>query len=621
MPSIFSEQLTERQNQIDVYKPVSSEHPMKTILEGVSSIGGTILANSKDDDDEDRAELMGNVSDTLKDLAHAREQGSFGEGAIAEDRYNLLVDKTLRDVLKRNPTRTDDINKWVREDLGIRPQGNELEGINARQQAIENERASMLGFAEKYGLKVRDANGKVNVDATISQVQDYNGAVMQAQLAAAKDKGQSFTEQQERQAVDVRSSLLNAADIAFKARIHTVIENAQAAPDDLSKRTAALAEFDKAVLDFKVNVMDQIKLASPMKQDLWNGIEEGIAQDFKTKRDAIFGTEDKPGTWENARLTADMLVKEQSTSQKLALPELFALKGPLGEEVGRGIAQSLIGSEKMRKFKQDKADDLVNLLTVKKTFESGTKGTVDTGSISPEARTMTAAAANAGLDNVLKKETLGEDDMNGLISSTATILDLSKTSKSGYDQLQGLFKKASSKPEWFTKLDSAQGNQKTSVAAKTVLSDLTKTSRGYLEKRNPSFKAEEEDWSDKGALGRIEYDADTGQVTFSLKERKSKWDAGSKFSDRAQTGLKGLSQRVNEVLNVYGMSRGTLDKSFSTDEYKLDMVRKLGIPVVGLRSTKATLDIPGDAPATGPKKRPVMGIDPATGELIQIGEE
>src|SRR3990167_2413050 len=277
-----------------------------------------------------RSDLMGSISERLKELQGARDQGK-----LSHEGYLVKVDDTVRQAMQANPSRAEDVAEWVKEDLGIKPFGNAFNYLEEQHKVQEDAKNEIVKSAVKDGLELKDKKtGLVDRERTIEAAQKRNLSIANAALAAS-DLQKTET--------GVTEALYTFLKTVEEPTFERLFKEAEAFPTDEEKKAAAMLLLDQRQAEFHAKVLGPLKVSRPMTPERWAAVTKDIDEGyFGTKRNALFG---EHGTWEQSRKLADLHVAETVTKLKAAAPIQAANSEVFKGNYGAAVFMHMLNSK------------------------------------------------------------------------------------------------------------------------------------------------------------------------------------------------------------------------------------------------------------------------------------
>lgn len=341
----FSDILNDPTNQIRVSRGVAPNTGLAEGIRAATGIVGSLVADVRENRDTQRRDkLIDELQKEFLPLTQAVQQGK-----ITEQEMNTTIDARLRNVKSNNPWRAADIDKWVKEDLGLRPRGNTLtrEMDVAKVQAEVSEK--LFQEAMSYNLTAFKDDGTIDRGATIVRMQEVNGVLLQMKLvggAAGSGGGGTGSSAEETRArkqalTDSIYNLHNASVIPAMMNIYNEAEKLQG--DEVSKVAALRETINQNKLRYQLVLQQQLAGHSLEASD-YDEILNGAMKRFDTLEASIV-SDDWGTVRRNIRLVQE-LNKQYGNKAAEALAPTIAISEALagGGDVSAAIVSRAIGS-------------------------------------------------------------------------------------------------------------------------------------------------------------------------------------------------------------------------------------------------------------------------------------
>lgn len=565
----FSDILNDPQNQIRVSSGVAPNN-MAEGIRAVAGIAGEFIASKREADSTiQRDKLMAELQREFLPLTQAVQQGS-----ISEQEMNLTVDARLRDIKSKNPWRAAEIDKWIKEDLGMKPRANTLsrEMDFARQQTEVEEKVFQTAVAS--GLTAYNDDGTINRPRTVQRMKDVEASLLQIRLAAnaaGGAKGQGFTAEDMRQRKAMLATSVNG------------LINEQVVPmfDQISKEIEGLKEDDVAgyaALQQRI-VQNRAALQRVLMQSMGNqGLEQGDYDEveksalakFDNLTSSIFA--DDVGTARRNIRTLKEMEKQLGVQAGEAFANIKSINSAVGTDIGAMIVQqALISNEGTMQGLKGLGADLGKSINAFQKSSQALKVLEDPNVIdtyTPQQKAETSRGLQGGIDVGIKAPIRKEETgiWINAIEAQSKILASETLNPKNVDN----YIKRIDSPNFYTNLQQAYNSGNKEAAARTIDNTAKLATKSLLTEASALNKRARE----TGFAG-VEYNPNTGlfQVksdAYRALERINQASASSRvleagreaFAVSTAASIEELNKTVmgmNKYLNVYAKSRGIIN--------------------------------------------------------------
>jgi hypothetical protein len=457
--TIFSEQLGQYENQIQILPPAPADRSMEMLIGVADRLGGAILNKYQQSRDaKDRDKLMAGLQDEFTQLIEAHRQDP---SKFTQTQLNTRIDARLREVRKNNPWRAAEIDTWIKEDLGLKPRGNtmndQMQGLQAQRAAEEK----TFQEAIENGIIVRDSKGAIDKDASTAKMQSIRAQMLQFQIenAAAQRKGTGGVEaERNAQRVAVSTGVQRIYDATVPVAINNLVHegNELLAQGKNPADVMAMMDqrFNQLKTTFRTKVVHQARFG--MDPSDFKTIDDMVEQDFNDQLTFIKGS---GSSFNELQTRANYAVQFSQDEMRFLNPALVAAFGKDGVFNGQA-AGDLLGGMKLANdpiipsagasiSQVSRANDSKQITRLDKVLQN--KTAIETMSaaakaeptkvdqMDPNTRAYLASVAARGL-NTASKEILTPDRLSSFSASLGTAANLAGTSNNP-GQMQAFLQK------------------------------------------------------------------------------------------------------------------------------------------------------------------------------------
>lgn len=625
----FSDILSDSQNQIRVQPPVQSGGGIAAGINAAAGLVGSFVSEVKDKEDAAfRDKLM---SDLQKEFLTTTE--AYKQGVITQQELNLKMDARLRQVRADNPWRADDIDKWVKEDLGIQPRTNTIatEIQQAKQQAEVQE--AIFNKATEMGIVAYDNDGKIDRNTTIRRFQDVQLAQLQLSFAAKQGEANTAEARKSRE-IELNERSREFYNRTMAPAVRTIYESVSKNPDivtDADKLRAAreIAVQKRAELVFQLNQATQGTFLDP--EAIKRNIEEQVSR-FDQEINTIFAIEEGAENWALAgkRIRALQSAQDKYGTQAgevlAPVQDYIEILGPNAKDAVLsdlilGTTSPTVGRSPALKPFQTTINGLVDVANQARTIADVGGGNVRPSDVPLRSRVEAAPMMNTMVDKLAKAPTLNDKDLANLTRSI-TALGLTANDPKVDPKSRTNFIKRMSQPDVFNKLNASLNKPETAEDTREALSVIRQNSKAEIEGSIIELMG-----ADRALVGSV-FNPDTGKMEQTQKpdgERgvlnRLAFPLQTKGQAAKLQGIEGkaATERFNRALDAYSKSVGLLSNR-DPNVIKQEVIKARGLPTkrplsIGTSSEDVSADVAPTQPAA-PKIRKRF-VD---GKLVDIVE-
>lgn len=629
----FSDLLNDPENKIRVLPAVEPANNMATGINAVAGIAGAFISDMKQQSDAAfRDKLVGDLQREFLTTTEAYKQGK-----ITEREMNLRMDTRLRQVRADNPWRAADIDKWVKEDLGLQPRGNTAatEIQQAKQQAEMDE--AMFRKSMETGIVMYTPEGTVDRRGTIRRFQDVNLAQLQMQFAAKQGDSNS-PEQREARKLDytekVRGFYQQAVTPAM-ATLYTSLKDVDMTDVD---RISAARERAVALKAQLSQVIEGAATGTYIDQKDVDAVVQAHLERFDRDFNFIFAVNEEGANWGVVGQRVRALENLQASYGVQAGEALAPIKDALdllGPQAKDSLFTSTLITGKKPTTPTGQAIDnsfqqLMNLTSSTQATAEIVGGRTKPEDMPVQRRVEALPNVYSVMDNLVKTPNkLGDADLSDLSRSVnggaVMVNDVTNIDPKNRSN----FIKRVSKNDVFNRLNEALNNSKSAEDARTALSNLRITARDeLLFNRDALIKQ-----GDQSTLTGIAFNPDTGRVQLNQEMRTPERRDGLQGSgvvnaigglalnvvNRLERGSANQEiERFNNALATYSKAAGLLSNR-NEMEFRKEVAATLGLPTTRPMGTVNVSDeVRGEVNPIAPTK--VIRKRFVDGKLVDVTE-
>jgi hypothetical protein len=589
----FTAQLSTPSNQIGVYNP-GVFNSDAALINGVSGVVGPLVASYKEGRDNSRlTEIEQGLEEEYVRLSEAYKQGAIKSNGEFFRRLNSKV----REYESDYPSIADRIRQRVNQEFGGFPGqmgfDAEVSPLMIEQQARDKNYADALS----YGIEIRDADGRVDKDATTDLMMKYRALEFQSKFAKPS---------KEATAAEIGGELNRNLGEQFSV-LKTSMDNkinavaSQAGLDDESKKAAISNIIAAERLRYMSLVVEPTLTTSGVDLDEIKKIKEYQESLFNDHERLL--TDDKLGSLSDRMRLIGATEKQMGLNLREAMPELQATRDVVGDAATAPVFTAIATARlpnggTLQEQMASKTELAMQSAITSRNTRQVLSGQLEPTTLSPNEQADVARALNQTVKNLSVVEKL--DDAKGqaaYVTACGAICSLaansSKTSDKEY--VMDLFV---NKPAG-VKLEEMAGNPR----AKVTGNQLRKLGVNYLADR-------------VGSMG-VQYNPSKG--VFEYKESPG-------FFARNLGGADADLRKLNNALQTVAKSAKLVGSTADDMQVKQYVIDSLGFPS-NPNYQKPTVPMELDnvfneqQPMVAPvEELPEYQVDPVTNRLIPVGK-